>query len=314
MGIVVFGAVFVDIKGYPLAQFIPAGRNVGRVLQVHGGVSRNVAEDIANVELCPTFVSVVDQTGTSTDVIEKLRMHHVNTDYIVRSEDGLGTWLAVFDNNGDVVASVSKRPDLSPIADVLDAHGDEIFADADSVVVEIDMEPSLLKQIFALAEKYKRKVYAVVSNMSIALERRDLLRRTECIVCNLQEAGLFFSDEMDDFSPEQVLAVLPEKIRLAGIRRMIVTMGPEGAVYAETDGESGICPAQKVEVVDTTGAGDSFFAGVTIGLTYGKTMAEACAIGTRLASSVIATKENVCPRFMPAEFGLDVQPVWKETL
>ncbi len=60
MGIVVFGATFVDIKGYPLTQYIEAGRNVGRVIQVHGGVARNVAEDIANVELRPTFVSVVD--------------------------------------------------------------------------------------------------------------------------------------------------------------------------------------------------------------------------------------------------------------
>ena len=68
MGIVVLGAVFVDIKGYPMAQYIPNGRNVGRVIQVHGGVSRNVAEDIANVELRPTFVSVLDQSGTSTDV------------------------------------------------------------------------------------------------------------------------------------------------------------------------------------------------------------------------------------------------------
>ena len=71
MGIVVLGAVFVDIKGYPMAQYIPNGRNVGRVIQVHGGVSRNVAEDIANVELRPTFVSVLDQSGTSTDVLEK---------------------------------------------------------------------------------------------------------------------------------------------------------------------------------------------------------------------------------------------------
>ena len=39
---------------------------------------------------------------------------------------------------------------------------------------------------------------------------------------------------------------------------------------------------------------------------YGKTAAEACEIGTRLAASVIVTDENVCPRFLPAEFGLDV--------
>ena len=55
MGIVVLGAVFVDVKGYPLSTYIPGGRNVGRVEQVPGGVSRNVVEDIANVELRPTL-------------------------------------------------------------------------------------------------------------------------------------------------------------------------------------------------------------------------------------------------------------------
>ena len=71
MGIVVIGAVFVDIKGYPLSTYIPGGRNAGRVEQVHGGVCRNVAEDIANVELRPTFVSLVDDTGSGQDVIDK---------------------------------------------------------------------------------------------------------------------------------------------------------------------------------------------------------------------------------------------------
>ena len=48
MGIVVIGAVFVDIKGYPKANYIPGGRNAGKVEQIYGGVSRNVTEDIAN--------------------------------------------------------------------------------------------------------------------------------------------------------------------------------------------------------------------------------------------------------------------------
>ena len=61
MGIVVIGAVFVDIKGYPEANFIPTGRNAGWVDRVHGGVGRNVVEDIANCELRPTFVSLVDE-------------------------------------------------------------------------------------------------------------------------------------------------------------------------------------------------------------------------------------------------------------
>ena len=305
MGIVVIGATFVDIKGYPDGKYIPAGRNAGRVIQVHGGVARNVAEDIANVELQPTFISVVDHSGISTDVLEKLKRHKVNTDYIRRTEDGLGTWLAVFDHKGDVVGSVSKRPDLSEIREILLEHGDEIFAGSDSIVVEIDMEPVILKEVFSLAEKYGREIYAVVSNMSIAMERRDLLKKTACVVCNEQEAEILFSESYEGMDTEALAMTISNRIRQAQIRRIIVTLGERGSVYAEQGGTFGFCPPRETAVVDTTGAGDAFFAGAAIGLTYGKSLEEACSIGTRLAASVIATKENVCPRFLPEEFGLN---------
>ena len=306
MGIVVLGAVFVDVKGYPLSTYIPGGRNVGRVEQVPGGVSRNVVEDIANVELRPTFVSLVDDTGMGEDVVRQLRNHKVNTDYILRTPDGMGAWLAVFDNHGDVCASISTRPDLRPLAALLDEKGDEIFRDADSIALEIDMDKELVKRVFAYARKYGKAVYAVVSNMSIAVERRDFLQQTSCFVCNLQEAGILFSDDYSEKTPAEMEELLRLKVRSARIPRMIVTMGEQGAVYAEMDGESGICPATRVEVQDTTGAGDAFFAGATIGLTYGKTLGQSCAIGSRLAASVICTSSNVCPRFLPEEFGLDV--------
>ena len=64
---------------------------------------------------------------------------------------------------------------------------------------------------------------------------------------------------------------------------------------------------RKVIVKDTTGAGDAFCAGASIGLTYGKTFAEAIEIGSRLAASVITSSENVCPRFLPKEFGIDIE-------
>ena len=49
MGIVVIGDVFIDVKGYSTAPFIPGGRNAGEIQQIHGGVGRNVVEDIANI-------------------------------------------------------------------------------------------------------------------------------------------------------------------------------------------------------------------------------------------------------------------------
>ena len=186
MGIVVLGAVFVDIKGYPQDVYIPGGRNAGRI------VSRNVVEDIANVELRPTFVSLVDDTGLGEDVVRQLRNHKVNTDYMLRTPDGMGTWLAVFNNDGDVCAAISKRPDLRPLIALLDEKGDEIFRDADSIALELDMDKEIVKRVFAYAQKYHKSVYAVVSNMTIAVERRDFLQQTDCFVCNRQEAGILF--------------------------------------------------------------------------------------------------------------------------
>ena len=309
MGIVVIGAVFVDVKGYPDAAFVPTGRNAGRVEQVHGGVGRNVAEDIANCELRPTFVSLVDDSGTGMDVTRKLKSHKVNTDYMRTTRDGMGTWLAVFDNDGDVAASISKRPNLLPIADILDQQGDEIFAAADSIIVEIDIDKEIIKRTFKLAKKHSKKVYAVVGNMSIALERRDFLQSIDCFVCNIQEAGILFSDDYSEKTKEEMIDIIARNVQAARIPSLIVTMGGDGAVFASMEGEKGYCPARKVEVRDTTGAGDSFCAGVAIGLTYGKSLGEACDIGARLAASVIVTSENVCPRFLPRELGIDIDVV-----
>ena len=309
MGIVVIGMVFVDIKGYPEAAFIPTGRNVGRVERVHGGVARNVAEDIANCELRPALVSLVDESGDGMDVLKKLNNHKVNTDYIWKTRDGMGTWLAVFDNNGDVAASISKRPNLLPMVDLLDKHGDEIFAKADSIIVEIDLDKEIIKRVFKLAKKHGKKVYSAVGNMSIAMERRDFLKSIDCFVCNIQEAGMLFFDDFSEKTSGEMVDIISEKVKAAQIPSMIVTMGGDGAVYADLHGDKGFCPARKVEVKDTTGAGDSFCAGAAIGLTYGKSLKEAFEIGAMLAASVIVTTESVCPRFLPRELGLDMDVV-----
>lgn len=307
MGIVVIGAAFVDIKGFPLDNYIPSGRNVGRIEYIHGGVARNVVEDIANIELRPTYVGIVDDTPLGNAVVQKLKNHKVNTDYVLTIPDGMGTWLAVFDNNGDVAGSISKRPNMLPIVDLLEEKGDEIFESADSVVLECDLDKALVKKTIELAKKHNKKLFALVSNMSIAAERRDLIQNYDCFICNQQEAGILFADDYSEISPSEMCDILCEKIMRANIPAMVVTMGDQGAVYADKEGNKGICPARKVHVKDTTGAGDAFCAGVSIGLTYGKSMSESIEIGSYLAANVITSSENVCPRFLPKELGLDIE-------
>ena len=238
-------------------------------------------------------------------MLRKLQNHKVNTDYVLTMPDGMGIWLAVFDNHGDVAGSISKRPDLTPLMDLLEEKGDEMFTKADSVVFEVDINKEIVKKIFELAEKYNKKAYALVSNMSIAIERRDFLRRLDCFICNLQEAGMLFLDDYTGRTAEEMRAILADKVKRAEIPSMVVTMGAEGAVFADHQGNSGICPARKVQVKDTTGAGDAFCAGVVSSLTYGKSLEQAVEIGSVLAASVITSSENVCPRFQPAELGFE---------
>lgn len=305
-GIVIVGAVFVDIKGFPFNNYIPAGRNAGTVEFVHGGVGRNVAEDIANLELRPTFVSMVDANAQGEEVIKKLSDHKVNTRFVITSPDGMGMWLAIFDETGDVVGSISKRPVIDPLIELIEQKGDEIFSDCDSIVMEIDLDKELVKQVLRYAAKYHKKVFAVVANMSIAAERRDFLQQIDCFVCNEQEAGILFVDDFSSLSPDEFSKVLSEKVVNAKIPSMVVTLGSRGSVYADIQGDKGFYPAAKVNVKDTTGAGDAFCAGVAAGLTYGKDLRGAVEIGTKLAASVITVSENVCPRFRPEELGLVV--------
>lgn len=306
MSIVVLGAVFVDIKGFPESQYIPDGRNAGRIEYIQGGVSRNVVEDIANLELRPTFISIVDESALGTDVLRKLNDHKVNTDYMQVIPNGMGTWLAVFDEKGDLAGSISQRPNLAPVLDILEEKGDEIFQKASSVVLEIDMDKDIVKKTVQFAEKYNKKLFGVVSNMSIAVERRDFLQKFDCLICNKQEAGIFFTEDYEDIKHDELLPIICERIEKGKINSIIVTMGGDGAIYASRNGEKGFCPAKKVMVKDTTGAGDAFCAGVASALTYGKSLADACEIGSRLAASVITSSSNVCPRFLPEELGIEI--------
>lgn len=305
MSMVVIGTIFVDVKGFPADVYIPGGRNAGRIEEVHGGVSRNVAENIARSGFNPTFLSLVDNSGAAVAVVSRLEAEGVNTKYIKTTSDGMGTWLAIFDHTGEVVASLSKRPNFQPLAEVIRQQGDDIFGDCDSILLEIDIEEAVVTETFKYAKKYNKKVYALISNMTIALERMEYIRECECFVCNQQEAGIFFGENLESATPEEMAAILSEKVKAAGMKSMIVTMADKGAAYADCSGNHGVCSAEKVNVVDTTGAGDAFFSGMAMGLTCGKTMAESCAIGTKLAAAVICTTENTCPTFTKTELGLE---------
>ncbi|MBE6997148.1 MAG: carbohydrate kinase family protein [Ruminococcaceae bacterium] len=295
---VVVGVSFVDIKGFPFGRYNPAGRNLGSVQVVHGGVSRNVVENFANLGMPVTFASMLEDSAFGRDVARRLRGAGADLSHMLTVEDnGLGMWLVVLDEKGSLAGSISRMPDTSQLEDFLLENGEQIIAEAENVVLEIDLSERIARHVLDMAQRHGKKVYAIVGNMSVILAHPEFLRRTDCFICNEIEAGrLFASEAVPAFSPEQMLEYLPVAARTAGIPSMVVTMGVNGAVYYDgADGSAGICPPYPATVVDTSGAGDAFFSGTVMGLTRHLPLREALRYGAKLASLTIESKENSCP-------------------
>lgn len=305
MSITVIGTIFLDIKAFPFGKFIPDGRNPGYELQVHGGVARNIAEDLSNIGIETRLVSLADDSGLGTDVIRHLENKRVDTSYIQKDRTGMGKWIAVFDDTGDVAAQISVRAETERIADIIEENHFEIFNNTESIILEMDMDEKSIDKIVKYASDYKKKIYGVVSAMSITLERRKFFRYIDCFICNLQEASMLFNDDISSENIDLLMDYISEHLEETEFDKLIVTLGECGAVYAESNGNKGYIPAEDVVLVDSTGAGDAFCAGASAALSRGKSIAVACSIGSKLAADVITTTNNVCQDYNYDIFNLN---------
>ena len=295
-GTAIIGTVFVDIKGYPDGIYSPAGRNIGTVKMIPGGVSRNVAENFGSLDMPARFVSSIDRSAVGQDVRRQLAESGIDTRFITEGENAMGLWLAVFDERGELAGSISHQPDFTALEALIRQRGDEIISTCENIVLEIDMNEAIAELVLDLAQRYQKKVYVIVGNMGIILKRPEFLRRVDCFICNEIEAGRLFHRDLDGLDPAAMLRLLPDAVHAAGIPSMIVTMGPRGSVYYDSRSrEIGACPALPCRLIDSTGAGDAFLSGAVMALTRGLPLRQAVRAGTKLASIVIQRVENACP-------------------
>lgn len=293
-GILVIGFVFVDIKGFAKGNYHPFGRNLGSVQFLHGGVSRNVVENIANTGTPVTFASLTEESAIGIDVTRRLHAAGADTSAMhTVKENGIGTWLVILDEHGNDVGQISCPPDTKALEELIEAEGEKLVAEADSIVLELDTSEIIDERVFALAKKYHKPVYTVVGNMSVILHRPDFVSALDCFVCNEIEAGRIFSLDLEEKSADEIFGALEAHIASLGCPSMVVTMGEKGAAYIDTrTGEKGIAPSIPTKIVDSTGAGDAFLSGVVMGLCRGYSLSKAVKAGTYLAHLAIETKES----------------------
>ena len=84
--------------------------------------------------------------------------------------------------------------------------------------------------------------------MNIAIERKDLLKQFDCLICNQLESSILFSRDYGEISVEELSYTLLDELQKAEFNSLIVTLGEAGSLYVKNNGECGFCQARKIEV------------------------------------------------------------------
>lgn len=294
--VAVIGTIFMDCKGFAKQRYNPAGRNLGSVKFVHGGVGRNVAENMANLGVKTSFVSSVDKSGVGKEVLHRLSAVGINLDYVLETEvRGMGLWLAILDDSGDLAGSVSQMPDLVVLENYIAEKGDEFISRTSHIVLELDLNEHITRQVIGLAKNANRPVYGIPGNLSVILDNMDILSGLTCFICNNIEAGRLIGKDLSNIKPEELQKELIGFVDKTGLGSMVITLGAEGCVYFDSRSRhAGYQPIFPATVVDTSGAGDAFFSGTVMGLIKGNLLKQAVVFGSKVASWTIQSNENTC--------------------
>jgi len=294
----VIGTVFIDFKGFARSKYNPPGRNLGEIRIIHGGVGRNVAENLAAMGLPVTFISTVDKTALGAEIIARLEQRKVDTSLIRQAErDGMGMWLAILDEKGELAGSISKMPDLKMLKQFLLAGGTEVLKKASHIALELDLNSRITRTVIGLARQMGKPVYGIPGNLDVILKNKEILPELECFICNDIEAGQISGEDLAGLSIEQLMESLAKSffVKHKCARHAVVTLGARGAIYYDAANNlTGYQPAIPTRVVDTTGAGDAFFSGTVAALIRNRPLCEAVVYGTEAAAQVIGSSENIC--------------------
>jgi ribokinase len=121
------------------------------------------------------------------------------------------------------------------------------------VVVLTTLEPPL-ETLEALLDASKQHGATIVLNATPeAVGAKPLLDRIDVLVVNETEAADLLGHAVSAANGEEIA----QSLAGLGPRTVVVTLGAAGAAVAH-DGKTASFPAPRVDVVDTTGAGDAF--------------------------------------------------------
>ena len=253
----VFGISIYDIFGFTAHNYRSHDSNPGRVKVSFGGVCRNIAENMARMGANTKFISVLCNDEKGKSILKHSESINVDmSDSLIIEGASTPTYVAILDEKGEMV---------SAIVDIdVEHHVTEEFIDSKSDVIEGSEymffgadNPKILEYI---VKKYNKKTKFVLDPVSAAKAAniKDLLPYFHTVKPNRHEAEVLCGFKLE--TVEDVRRAGKYFLSL-GIQNIFISLDADGVYYC-TPVEEGIVKPNKVDVINVTGAGDSFIAGV----------------------------------------------------
>lgn len=281
--VVVLGSLNTDIFARVDRHPAPGETIIG-----HGGESRpggKGANQAAAAALCGAPVSMVGAVGGDAHSATALSiLEEVGCDCsAVRRVDGpTGIALITVDAAGENSIIVIPGANAEVGEPELEALGDLGTRDLLVLQGEVPVETCA-----AAAHRATEMGSRVIVNLApVVPYPAETLRLANPLVVNEHEAqgALRILGSSCDESPEAVAQALTA----AGVPSVVMTLGSKGAVVA--DPLPTLLPAEAVEAVDTTGAGDAFVGALAAALMSGKDIAEAAKVASRFAAQSVLSE------------------------
>ena len=281
--IVVLGDLMVDVVvrlSGPLAR----GSDVPARIGLHGGGSAaNAAAWLAAAGTEPVLIARIGDDERGRSARDELRAAGVDARLAVDPELSTGTCLVLVGPDGER----TMAPDPGANEALRDADlPDELLAAGGHLHVSgyaLLRDGSRPAAREAIARAHAAGMSVSVDPSSSALLSADFLDHAEgatLLLPNASEAHALTGDSDPELAARELARRFGE---------VVVTLGAAGALW--TDGEAVLrAAAEPVEsVVDSTGAGDAFAAGLLGERIRGAGVAEALAAGSRLAARAVAS-------------------------
>jgi len=293
--VLVVGSAGIDVKGiYNSGDLEWGTSNLGTIRNTVGGVARNIAENLARLELETILLTAVGDDIQGKRIIEECENTGINCDHILEVEDSrTGTYMALLKPDGQLHVAISDFEITSYIdSDYLLDHED-LFKDALMIVIDATLSEDTLETVFDIAIRYKIKVCADPTTPALASRLCPHLSHLYLVVPNASETSAMCGPAQEPTDRDSAIATAREFVsKGAGIA--VVTLGKQGLAYADRGG-SGFIQAVNTEIIDTTGAGDAFSGAAIFGLLNGVPVDEAMRLGITAASLTIESRHTVFP-------------------